>query len=231
MGSSVHTFLAFQGFYLVLIVIGLVTIAGNTFFPSFLRLIIWILAKMTPTHSRLHQSLTFLLQHPRRCFILLFPSINTWTLTIIQGVIYLSLWVFWIILQLDYPTITGPTGIPAGNRVIDGLFQGPGVRTSGLSIIGMSDVAPALLVVYTGAMYISGLPIIISIRSSNVYEEKSLGIDAPEPKDEENEPERTFIGVSIILVLLCQEVSAKIFRPTYKGSSPQMVGGSASPSS
>lgn len=116
--------------------------------------------------------------------------------------------------------------------MIDGLFQAPGVRTSGFSIIGMSDIAPALLVVYTGAMYISGLPIIVSVRSSNVYEEKSLGIDAPEITDDENESERTFIGVSIILVLLCQELSADIlFRPTYKGSSPQTAGGSASPSS
>ena len=82
--------------------------------------------------------------------------------------------------------------------MIDGLFQGPGVRTSGFFIIGMTDIAPALLVVNTGAMYISGFPIIISIRSSNVYEEKSLGIDAPEPTDDVNESERTFIGVSII---------------------------------
>lgn len=201
--ASVHIFLAFQGFYLVLLVIGTVTIAGNTFFPSFLRLMIWIMAKITPTHSRLHMDLQFLLQHPRRCFILLFPSINTWTLTIIQGGINLGLWVLWIILQIDYPTIDA---IPPGNRVIDGLFQAPGVRTSGFSIISMTSVAPALLVVYTGAMYISGLPIIVSIRSSNVYEERSLGIDAPEITDDENEPERTFIGVRIIILLLCQRV-------------------------
>ena len=105
------------------------------------------------------------------------------------------------------------------------------MRTSGFSIIGMTDIAPALLVVYTGAMYISGLPIIVSIRSSNVYEEKSLGIDAPETTDDENESERTFIGVNTIVVLLCQGVSANTSRPTYKGNSPQMAGGSASPSS
>ena len=227
MGSSVHILSAFQGFYLALLVIGTVTIAGNTFFPTFLRLAIWILAKLVPTHSRLHHSLAFLLQHPRRCFILLFPSINTWYLTAIQGGIFLLLWIFWVVLQIDYPTVTS---IPAGNRTIDGLFQGPGVRTSGFSIIGMTEIAPALLVLYTGAMYISGLPIIISIRSSNVYEERSLGIDKPEIADDENESERTFIGVSII-PRICQGVSADIFRPTYKSSSPQMPGGCASRSS
>ena len=226
--TSVHTLLAFQGFYLVLLVIGMVTIAGNTFFPSFLRLMIWILSILVPTHSRLHHDLQFLLQHPRRCFILLFPAINTWTLTILQGGINLGLWVLFIILQIDYPAVSS---IPAGNRVIDGLFQAPGVRTSGYSIIGMSEIAPALLVVYTGAMYISGLPIIVSVRSSNVYEEKSLGIDAPEIQDDENEPERKFIGVSIIPVLLCRRVSADMCRPTYKDNSRQTAGGSASPSS
>lgn len=56
-------------------------------------------------------------------------------------------------------------------------------------IINMSEIAPALLVLYTGAMYISGLPIIISIRSTNVYEERSLGISKPEKEDEENNSE------------------------------------------
>lgn len=51
-------------------------------------------------------------------------------------------------------------------------------------IISMSEIAPALLVLYTGAMYISGLPTIISIRSTNVYEEWSIGVGKPEKTDE-----------------------------------------------
>ena len=185
---------AFQGFYLALIVIGGASLAGNTFFPSFLRLVIWTTAKIVPAHSRLHQSLSFLLHHPRRCFTLLFPSINTWYLTSIQAGLHLLLWIFWIILQIDYRTIAD---IPPGNRVMSGLFQALGVRTAGLYIISMSDIAPALLVLYTAAMYISGLPIIIWIRSTNIYEEVSLGVHKIKKSDDEFGSEHSYIGVSI----------------------------------
>ena len=186
---------AFRGFYLALIVIGGASLAGNTFFPSFLRLAIWITAKIVPARSRLHQSLSFLLQHPRRCFTLLFPSTSTWYLTAIQAGLHLLLWIFWIVLQIDYPTITD---ISPGNRVMAGLFQALGVRTAGLFIISMSDIAPALLVLYTAAMYISGLPVILWIRSTNVYEEISLGVQRIKKSDDEFLSEHSYIGVSII---------------------------------
>ncbi|CAD6573172.1 MAG: hypothetical protein ASARMPRED_005922 [Alectoria sarmentosa] len=183
----------FQGFYLALIVIGGAKLAGNTFFPTFLRLTIWITTKFVPAHSKLHHSLAFLLHHPRRCFILLFPSINTWYLTAIQLSLHLMLWIFWFLLQIDYPTITS---IPPGNRTISGLFQALGVRTAGMYIINMSEIAPALLVLYTGGMYISGLPIIISIRSTNVYEERSLGVEKPDKADD-NASESSYIGTHL----------------------------------
>lgn len=70
---------------------------------------------------------------------------------------------------------------------------------AGMYIINMSEIAPALLVMYTAAMYISGLPIIISIRSTNVYEERSLGVQKPEKRDDEIKSERSYIGVSMTL--------------------------------
>ena len=191
-----NTVLAFQGSYLVLTVVAIASLAGNTFFPIFLRFTIWTLSKIIPAHSRLHHSLTFLLHHPRRCFILLFPSISTWYVTAIQIAIYLTLWIFWIILQIGFPTISS---IPAGERVASGLFQSIFMRTTGLYIINMSEIAPALLVLYTAAIYISGLPIIISIRSTNVYEERSLGVQRPENKSNgENVSEHSYIGVGAI---------------------------------
>ena len=166
--------LAFQGFYLVLIVAGAAILAGNTFFPVFLRITIWAMSTVVPKHSKLHHSLAFLLQHPRRCFIMLFPSINTWYLAGIQASLHIALWIFWIILQIDLPTVWS---IPPGARTISGLFQALGVRTGGFYVISMSNIAPALQVLYVGAMYISGLPIIISLRSTNTYEERSIGVE------------------------------------------------------
>lgn len=185
------------------------------------------MVKIVPAHSRLHHSLTFLLHHPRRCFILLFPSINTWYLTAIQIALFLLLWIFWIILQIDYPAITS---IPSGNRIIDGLFQALNVRSIGMSIISMSEVAPALLVLYTAAMYVSALPVIISIRSTNVYEERSLGVHKSVKLDEELGSERSYIGVGTIS-LICHGVRADSGRPTCRDNSPQTLGGSSSASS
>ena len=173
-------------------VIGAVGLAGNTYFPSFLRFTIWMTAKIVPAHSRLHHSLTFLLHHPRRCFILLFPSINTWYLTIIQTVLYLLLWICWIVLQINFPTIMS---IPRGTRVISGLYQATAVRSTSLYLLSVSEIAPALLVLYTGAMYISALPVIISIRSTNVYEERSLGVQKQDKSDDEAGSERSYIKV------------------------------------
>ena len=218
--------LAFQGSYLALIVIGGAGLAGNTFFPIFLRLTIWTIAKIVPAQSKLHHSLTFLLHHPRRCFILLFPLINTWYLTAIQIALHLLLWIFWIILQIDFPSITS---IPPGNRTISGLFQAINVRSVGLSIISMSEVAPALLVLYTAAMYISALPVIISIRSTNVYEERSLGVQKPDKSDDEPGSERSYIGVGTILTI-CQGVPTDSCRSTCRDSLLQMLGGSSSAS-
>lgn len=151
------------------------------------------MARLVPRHSRLHHSLAFLLDHPRRCFILLFPSINTWYLVAIQGGIFLLLWAFWFILQIGYPPVWQ---IPPGPRVISGLYQALGVRVTGFYIISLSEVAPALLVLYTGAMYVSGLPVIISIRSTNIYEERSIGVQDTNDQNKAPKTEKSYIGVS-----------------------------------
>lgn len=55
-------------------------VIGNTGFPCMLRLIIWILSKATSYGTALDEELQYLLNHPRRCFTLLFPSAETWRL-------------------------------------------------------------------------------------------------------------------------------------------------------
>ena len=43
----------------------------------------WLFTKLLPNQSRTKESLHFLLDHPRRCFIYLFPSRQTWLLLFI----------------------------------------------------------------------------------------------------------------------------------------------------
>ena len=54
--------------------------AGNTCHPIILRFIIWAFHSILPRRSSLQESLRFLLDHPRRCYTLLFPSNTTWIL-------------------------------------------------------------------------------------------------------------------------------------------------------
>jgi potassium uptake Trk family protein len=71
-----------------LLVMTFLIIIGNTGFPVMLRWIIWITSKYVPTGSGIWEELKFLLDHPRRCFTLLFPSKATW-------------WLFWILVILN----------------------------------------------------------------------------------------------------------------------------------
>lgn len=70
---------------------------------------------------------------------------------------------------------------------MDGLFQAVGLRTSGAYVLNISDLAPALLVAYVVAMYISSFPIVMALRRTNTYEERSSGLDKDDDEDGSND--------------------------------------------
>ncbi|KAL7784601.1 cation transport domain-containing protein [Trichoderma ceciliae] len=148
-------------------------IIGNTGFPVMLRFLIWVASKATPRGSGLWEEFRFLLDHPRRCFTLLFPSNANWWLFWILILLNIIDLVFFIVLDLGAEPITA---LPLKNRVVIGLFQAASTRTAGFSAVSMSELHPAMPVLYMIMMYISVFPIAISIRRTNVYEEKSLGV-------------------------------------------------------
>lgn len=81
-------------------------------------------------------------------------------------------------MQLHDETVTT---FPAGIRVLNGWFQAASTRTAGFAVVSISDLHPAVQVSYLIMMYISVFPIAISIRRTNVYEERSLGVYNPVP--------------------------------------------------
>ncbi|KAL9103512.1 MAG: hypothetical protein Q9187_008999 [Circinaria calcarea] len=194
------SFISLSGEYLILIVIGALILIGNTQYPVFLRLTVWTLSKIVRQNSELHKTLCFILNHPRRCFIYLFPSTITWCLFAVQLTIDIIVWVLFIILNIGVPAVES---IPGGTRTIDALFQALGARTSGFFIITISSVAPALQVTYLAAMYISSLPIIVSLRRSNIYEEQSLGIERSDNhNDNQVKLEKSYVGRHISNILV-----------------------------
>ncbi|GKT88424.1 trk family potassium uptake protein [Colletotrichum tofieldiae] len=157
----------------ILMIMSFLIIIGNTGFPIMLRVIIWILSKIVPKRTGLWEELRFLLDHPRRCFTLLFPAGATWWLFIILiGLNVLDL-LFFVLLDLNDNAVSH---LPVHVRIVDGIFQAASTRTAGFSVVNISLLHPAVQVSYMIMMYISVFPIAISIRRTNVYEEKSLGV-------------------------------------------------------
>ncbi|KIJ40257.1 hypothetical protein M422DRAFT_32310 [Sphaerobolus stellatus SS14] len=177
----------FQRAYLMIFALMFVILAGNHALPIFLRLLIWIGSKLVKPDSKTDQALTFLLQHPRRCFIYLFPSPQTWFLVVCLLLFSAIEWVAFLVLNIGLDVTQS---LPVGTRIIDGLFQGLAARASGFSIVGISSLAPAVQFLYAVMMYIAVYPVAMTIRSTNVYEERSLGVfEEPEFKYDEPAPE------------------------------------------
>lgn len=98
------------------------------------------------------------------------------------------------ILQLGNTVVTE---LPANIRVLDGWFQAVSTRTAGFGVVNLSALHPAIQVSYLLMMYISVLPIAISVRRTNVYEEKALGIYGSATEEAQDSSEPSYVGAHI----------------------------------
>ncbi|EAW19312.1 potassium ion transporter [Aspergillus fischeri NRRL 181] len=165
--------ISFQDATFPLLVMSFLAYAGNTFYPCLLRFIIWTMSKLCPRHSSLKEPLAFLLTHPRRCYTLLFPSKPTWVLFAILFTMNLVDVILIIVLDLHNPTLTV---LPPGPRVLAAIFQAASARHTGTAVFNLANVNPAVQFSLLVMMYIAIYPIAISVRASNTYEERALGI-------------------------------------------------------
>ncbi|KAK4158029.1 Low-affinity potassium transport protein [Chaetomidium leptoderma] len=178
-----------------LLLLSFLIVIGNTGFPVMLRFIIWVLSRIIPVGTGLYEELRFLLDHPRRCFTLLFPSGATWwlfwLLVIMNGLDVL----FFIVLDLG----SGPVvDLPAGLKVLNGIFEAVSTRTAGFACVNLSLLHPSVQFSYMVMMYISVFPIAISVRRTNVYEEKSLGVYSQNEVDEQtSQSDLSYVGAHL----------------------------------
>ncbi|KAF7373247.1 Potassium transporter [Mycena sanguinolenta] len=175
----------FQGAYPMIFSMMFVILAGNHALPIFLRLFIWIWYKIERKGSDTSKTLSFLLQHPRRCFLYLFPSHQTWFLFICLVLFSAVEWAAFEVLDAGLPFFEQ---MAKGPRIVDGLFQGLAARASGFSIVPLASASPALQFLYVVMMYIAIYPVAMTIRSTNVYESQSLGVFEEPPDEEDEEP-------------------------------------------
>ncbi|KAI5195866.1 TrkH-domain-containing protein [Aureobasidium subglaciale] len=85
----------------------------------------------------------------------------------------------------------------AGHQTLVGLFQSLGVRVGGLYAVLISDTAPSVQIMYLAGMYISAFPIIISLRQTNIYEERSLGIQKNTDEIPDKESGKSYFSVHV----------------------------------
>ncbi|KAG8168128.1 hypothetical protein KVR01_003817 [Diaporthe batatas] len=156
--------------------------AGNTCYPVALRFCIWVTYKLTPSNSPNSTAFKFLLDHPRRCYTLLFPSSPTWILFgIIAALNFVDVLLI-VVLDLDNPAVND---LSIGPRILSALFQAASSRHTGTSTLNLAEINPAVQFSLLVMMYIAILPIAISIRASNTYEEQAIGLYATDrPLDE-----------------------------------------------
>lgn len=98
-------------------------------------------------------------------------------------------------MQLHDPPVSN---LPAGLRFVDGLYQAAATRTAGFAVVNLAQLHPGIQVSYLIMMYISVFPIAISMRRTNVYEEKSLGIYGEMSNETEGKDgEPSYIGAHL----------------------------------
>ncbi|KAI0365314.1 TrkH-domain-containing protein [Pilatotrama ljubarskyi] len=171
----------FQTAYPMIVFLLICVLAGNTCLPILLRLFIWILTKL-PGRSRTKESLHFLLDHPRRCTIYLFPSRQTWLLLGMMMVLNCTNLLGYLILDIGNPATEQ---LPFGVKFVDAVLDAAACRNAGYQPIPMSSLMPAVQVLSVIMMYIAIYPIAMSVRATNVYEEKSLGIYESDADEDE----------------------------------------------
>lgn len=112
---------SFQQAAFPLLVMSFLIIIGNTAFPCMLRFIIWILSIVVRRDTPLWDELRFLLDHPRRCFTLLFPQKATW-------------WLFATVIVLNVVNMVVLVVLNVGNTLH--IVPCPHMLTSNLPQVG-----------------------------------------------------------------------------------------------
>ncbi|KAJ5740712.1 hypothetical protein N7493_000584 [Penicillium malachiteum] len=106
-----------------LLVCGFLILAGNTLFPCLLRLSIWGMRKLSPSKTSWQawrQTLDFTLAESQNICSSLYPTWHTWFLL---GTILVLNSIMWGAFELAVIQDTEIKALPAGYRVLDGLFQ------------------------------------------------------------------------------------------------------------
>ncbi|KAI1333645.1 TrkH-domain-containing protein [Xylariaceae sp. FL0016] len=181
-------FVPFQSSYFLLTVVTILSLAGPAAFPVFMRFLIWTMSSLLNIFSKQQEygvwkeGFDFILKFPRRVYTSLFPAKDNLMFVATFGGFVLANWFLILILSIGNPTMEA---IPLGQRVFDALFQGFSIPSGGYAIVSPSAMNFDVLVLWLILYYTAAYPHIITMRNTNVYEERSLGIYEGDQAEEE----------------------------------------------
>ena len=188
-----QSFIPLADQYAVLVLAGVGVLAGNAFYPVFLRLAVWAVWKAVPRQSQLHHTCTFLLHHPGRCYLFPLPILEHLGFVLRPDRHYSA-----IMDTLDSPAARLRTGhSPLPHRVKESWtgYSSPWVFVPQASTSSSSTTLPPPFKSSTSSsLYISVFPILLSIRSSNIYEERSLGQPSSASRPDHNSGSKNSYG-------------------------------------
>lgn len=138
--------LAFQKSSFLLILYSILPLLGNTLYPPFLRLLVWIHHKAVGEKQR--PVYEYLLRHPRRCFICLFPRVQT--MWLVGAFIVLTGTQLIVMCMLEWDKAFA--GMNTMQKLVVGFYQAAGARSSGGTVVNLYQLAPAILLLFAVMM-------------------------------------------------------------------------------
>ncbi|KAI5926317.1 cation transport protein-domain-containing protein [Camillea tinctor] len=181
-------FIPFQSSYFLLTIVTILSLMGPAAFPVFMRFLIWSMSSLLNLLSKSKEygvwkeGFDFILKFPRRVYTSMFPAKDTWMFAATFMGFVIADWVLILLLGIGNPTMEA---IPLGQRIFDALFQGFSIPSGGYAIVSPSAVYFDVQVLWLIVYYTAAYPHIITMRNSNVYEERSLGIYEGDQAEEE----------------------------------------------
>jgi len=173
----------------VLMMLSILIAMGNTGFPIFLRLVIFVLRRTTKNFA----PYKILLVRPRSLFTHLFPSTESRMLSLTWIVITVTQFFLFLILNVNHPSLAG---MSIAERFLTAWFASVCTRTAGFTTIDLSLVQQGMLVYLVVMMYISSYPFTVTLHQS-VQAEHSSSIYLDTFDEEASQVQRSESGTRL----------------------------------
>jgi Trk-type K+ transport system membrane component len=138
-----NSLVPFQFDACILLTLAILILVGFTLYPAGIRL----LARLAQRFSKDKEAYDYLLTHPRECYTLMFPAVNT-TLLVLT-IVVLFVFNLSLIMGLDW-NATALDGLSSGTKILVAIFQSVSTRVCGLTVIDLGTYS-----VVRGLLYLT----------------------------------------------------------------------------